>query len=275
MAAKKENDINDRSADALHGKAIRISGLGYKYGERRILEAIDLDIAEGCFTILLGRNGSGKSTLFRLIAGFQPLAEGCIEIFGTPSGRLSMRERAHILGFLPQHHRPVFPFRVHDVVLTGRAGHVRFLPGQPDLEKADEALVRAGIEHLGDRLFTELSGGEQQLVMLARILAQQPRIILLDEPISHLDLVHQMQVMTILQSLARDGYTVFAIIHDPNLATLYADRLVCLKNGRLLNGGEGALLSHDILHSLYGSDLSFLEYRGKNLVLPRVAIDVV
>lgn len=129
--------------------AIRIRALCHDYGERRILNHIDLDIAAGRLTVLLGKNGSGKSTLFRLLAGFLPTAKGTIELLGHPSESLTGRQRAQLLGFLPQQHRPVFPFTVRDVVLTGRAGQVRFTPKAEDLEEAEASLTRIGIEHLG------------------------------------------------------------------------------------------------------------------------------
>ncbi len=134
---------------------------------------------------------------------------------------------------------------------------------------AGEALARIGIDTLGDRLFPELSGGEQQLVMLARVLAQRPQIILLDEPISHLDLAFQARVMTILRALVGEGYSVVAILHDPNIAALYADRLICLKDGSLLEGGTGATLRPEVLEAVYGMRLNSLQFRGRTLVLPR------
>jgi iron complex transport system ATP-binding protein len=174
-----------------------------------------------------------------------------------------------LLGFLPQQHRPVFPFTVNDVVLTGRAGSVRFSPRTDDLALADQALTRIGIDHLGDRLFTELSGGEQQLVMLPRVLAQRPAIILLDEPISHLDLAYQARVMKVIRALVEEGITVVAILHDPNIAALHADHLVCLKDGRILEGGTGATLRPEVLEMIYDVQLTSLQFRGKTLVLPR------
>jgi iron complex transport system ATP-binding protein len=183
--------------------AISIRNLSYRYGNQAVLENIDVNIAAGRFTVVLGKNGSGKSTLFRLIAGFLKCSEGEISLLGRAIATFSDRERARILGFLPQRHRPVFPFTVLDVVLTGRAGHVQFTPKKEDRLLAHEALARIGIEVLENRLFTELSGGEQQLVMLARILAQKPQIILLDEPISHLDFAYQAKVMAIIGELVR------------------------------------------------------------------------
>lgn len=267
------NNPGDHKNRKHFNKAIRIRNLGHSYGGRPILDNIELDIDSGHFYVLLGKNGSGKSTLFRLIAGFLTNTEGTIELMDRPAKSLSDRERARYLGFLPQHHWPVFPFTVQDVVLTGRAGHIRFLPREVDRNSVNDALSRIGISHLKKRVFTELSGGEQQLVMLARVLAQQPRIILLDEPISHLDLAYQALVMSILRSLASEGFTVFAILHDPNIAMLYADRLVCLKDGRLIEDGTGAAIKPETLQSVYGMGLTSFTFQGKNLVLPYYSVE--
>lgn len=248
--------------------AISIVGLSHRYGNRSILEGIDLTIAAGRFSVVLGRNGCGKSTLFRLIAGFEPLASGRVCLFGRPLQSMHVRERADLLGFMAQQHRAVFPFTVSDVVLTGRAGRVRFSPGEKDRKAVDAALDRIGIAHLALRFFPELSGGEQQLVMLARVLAQEPRIILLDEPISHLDLAYQARVMALLRSLCDDGYTVVAILHDPNLATLYADRLLCLSRGRICaDSGDGGSLAVETLAEVYGMQLAPVSFQGRTLVL--------
>lgn len=248
--------------------AIHISNLSYRYGNQAILEHIDVDIAAGRFTVILGKNGSGKSTLFRLIAGFLKSNDGEITLLGRSIATFSDRERARILGFLPQHHRPVFPFTVLDVVLTGRAGHVQFTPKEEDRLIAHKALVRIGIEALERRLFTELSGGEQQLVMLARILAQGPQIILLDEPISHLDFAYQAKVMDIIGELVRENITVVAILHDPNIAALYGDDFLCLKNGRLIDGYDRRSIPPEVLEKVYGIKLTVIQFAERNLVMP-------
>lgn len=248
--------------------AITITGLAHRYGHRPILEGIDLTIEAGHFSVVLGKNGCGKSTLLRLIAGFEPLTTGRVCLFGRPLAAMPARQRAELLGFMAQQHRAVFPFTVTDVVLTGRAGRIRFNPGEEDSKAAAAALERIGIAHLAKRLFPELSGGEQQLVMLARVLAQQPRIILLDEPINHLDLAYQARVMNLLRSLCDDGYTVVAILHDPNLATLYADRLICLSQGRVFaDSGSGGALALATLEAVYGMSLAPVTFRGRTLVL--------
>jgi iron complex transport system ATP-binding protein len=248
--------------------AIRIRNLSFGYGDRKVLQNIDLDIEEGRFTVVLGRNGSGKSTLFRIMTGFLKPQQGEVSIMGQPAKSLDDRRRAHMLGFLPQHHRPVFPFLVEDVVLTGRASHVWLTPEKKDHDISRDAMDRIGIGHLSGRIFTELSGGEQQLVMIARVLAQNPRIILFDEPTSHLDFFYQDRVLKIIRDLVNQNYTVAAILHDPNIAGRYGDRFICLKNGNLLPLPEKDRLDARLLEGVYGMPLEAVAVGQKTFVMP-------
>jgi iron complex transport system ATP-binding protein len=248
--------------------AIRICGLSFGYARRRVLEAIDLDIPQGRFTVVLGKNGSGKSTLFRILGGFLAPDRGAITIRDQPAQSLDTRSRARLLGFLPQHHRVVFPFQAREVVLTGRAGHIRLTPGRQDVRLAHEAMARIGIDHLRQRIFTELSGGEQQLVMIARVLAQDPPILLFDEPTAHLDYFYQARVMAIIRTLVDQGRTVAAVLHDPNLAALYADQCACLKDGRVVHQAEARQLTAPLLSRVYDIPLHALASEGRTFFLP-------
>lgn len=249
---------------------VQISHLTFGYSGREVLSDISLKLEKGCFTVILGRNGSGKSTLFRIMAGILKPWKGSLEIAGRPMERLSLRQRARILGFLPQQHRPVFPFRVEDVVLTGRAGRIALTPGREDRRAAREAMERIGIGHLRRCMFTELSGGEQQLVMIARVLAQNPAIVLLDEPTSHLDFYYQAKVMGIIRELVAQGLTAVAVLHDPNLAMLYGQRLLFLRKGRLVESSEeGERGDVRILEQVYGMALELVTHHGSHFVVPR------
>jgi iron complex transport system ATP-binding protein len=179
--------------------AIHVHHVHFAYDSRTVLQDVSLQAPTGEFTILLGKNGSGKSTLLRLLAGLLPLKEGTVEILGKNLDRLSLAERGRLIGFLPQFHNPVFPFSVREVVLTGRAAYVFSVPGRKDRDKADQAIAEVGLEPLRDRPYTELSGGERQLVMIARVLAQEPKVILLDEPLSHLDLANQVRFLGLVK----------------------------------------------------------------------------
>ncbi len=254
--------------------AICLESVSFRYGSGSpdVLRDISLELVEGRFTVLLGRNGSGKSTLLKVMAGFIEPSQGSVEVMGKSIQKLSLTDRARFLGYLPQFHRPVFPFSVEDVVLTGRASHVRFTPGERDRAIVFSVLEKVGISDLQKRAFTELSGGEQQMVMIARVLAQEPKIILLDEPTAHLDLINQTRILRFLKDLAGSGLTVVAVLHDPNSAFLHGDDFVFLRNGRIENRPPGQVpWQTGILSRVYGLDLEVVSHGARAFVLPKVA----
>ena len=249
--------------------AIRVQNVSFAYDGLAVLQDVSLQVPAGEFTVLLGKNGSGKSTLLKILAGLLPVKTGAIEILGKELNRLSLAERGKLIGFLPQFHNPVFPFTVREVVLTGRAAYVFSLPGRRDRDKADQAIAEVGVEPLRDRPYTELSGGERQLVMIARVLAQEPKVILLDEPLSHLDLANQARFLNLVKKLTSRGLTVLAVLHDPNLAFLSGDHFVFLKDGRVLETAEGKRpWEAGLLSEVYGTPIETLPFRDRALVVP-------
>lgn len=254
--------------------SIAVRGLSFSYAARRVLHALDVDVRGGCLTAILGRNGSGKSTLLRVIAGMLAYHEGSVKLLDKELSAYGWGERARTIGFLPQQHRAVFPFTVADVVLTGRAGHVMLAPRQPDVELAEKAMQRVGVWALRERAYTELSGGEQQMVLIARVLAQQPRIVLLDEPTSHLDLHNQVAMLSLLSDLVRSGLTVVSVLHDPNLAFAYADDFVFLREGRCVRPEPGAdPWSAAFLGGVYETDIRAVPAGDRAVVFPARDID--
>lgn len=251
--------------------AIKIENLFFSYGDFPILKNINLHIYPKKFSIILGKNGCGKSTLFKVLTGINKFKKGHISVLGENIAKLSFRQRAKKIGYLPQQHRPVFPFSVTDVVLTGRASHVALTPKKEDRIKAETAIDRVGIGHLKNRPFTELSGGEQQMAMIARVLAQEPKVILLDEPTSHLDIFNQARILKLARDLVDSGLTVLAILHDPNSAFIYGDEFIFLKDGMVF-----PLLDHqkpwdrEVLNRVYDSSIATVAYGGRALVIPNV-----
>ncbi len=247
--------------------AVRVASLSFAYRRRPVLQELDFELEGGSLTAILGRNGSGKSTLLRCLAGLLPVAPGTVAVAGQDLARLSCRQRARLIGYLPQFHQPAFDFAVEEVVLTGRAAWVGLSPGDEDRRRARAALAHLGISHLAPRPYTELSGGERQLVLLARILAQDPPVILLDEPLSHLDLCHQVQLLGLLQELSRQGRTVAAVLHDPTLALRHFHRQLYLRDGRLLlpsGPPEAGFLSH-----IYETPVEVLTGAAGPVVVPK------
>jgi iron complex transport system ATP-binding protein len=250
-------------------KAIRVTGLSFAYSGFAVLQDVNVEIETGKLTFILGRNGSGKSTFLRILAGLLPIQKGIATVLGVDSKSLSYTERARIMGFLNQQHKPVFPFSVEDVVLTGRAGFVKFIPDKSDRLAAASAMDKAGILHLKARKYTELSGGEQQLVMMARVLAQEPKILLLDEPTSHLDFCNQSNLLALLKKLSSEGLTVVAVLHDPNLAFIYGDDFLFAKDKQIIRSGDSKnAWDLAFLKTIYQGNLQTVPYSGRALLIP-------
>lgn len=210
-------------------------------GRRPVLDGVDLRVSRGELLAVLGSNGSGKTTLLRVLAGTLRPTSGAVHLFGRPIERWSRVEIARRVAVLPQSLELPAGFRVADVVAMGRIPHARGAFGAgPDDERAVEMALRdAGASELVRRPVTELSGGERQRVLIAMALAQEPAILLLDEPTLHLDLAHQLELVRALQRLRHARHVaVVAVLHDLNLAADYADRCVLLDGGRLVPAGS-------------------------------------
>ena len=249
--------------------AIRIRDVNFGYGEKLVLRNISLQIPEGKFTVIIGKNGSGKSTLLKLMGGLLDPRRGFIEILRRDLKTLSIRARARLIGFLSQIHQPVFPFLVEDVVLTGRASYVFSVPDTLDRQEARNAMSLLGITELGKRHYNELSSGERQLVMVARVLAQKPKVILLDEPTSHLDLPNQARLLKIVKDLVISGLTVVAVLHDPSMAFLYGDNFVFLKHGEIRRPvDERDPYDSEMLSDVYETKVEVAHGDGKRWIVP-------
>jgi iron complex transport system ATP-binding protein len=250
-------------------KAISINNLSFSYSDNLVLTDASIDIEASKLTVILGKNGSGKSTLLRILAGLIPYKNGQIQINDRELKTINLRNRAKLFGFLGQKHKAVFPFTVEQVVITGRSGFVNFVPKENDIEATVNAIKKTGIIHLKDRNYTDLSGGEQQLVMIARVLAQEPEILLLDEPTTHLDFCNQIKLLSLLKELTVNKLTVVTVLHDPNIAFLYGDDFIFVKNGILTKPDEPVKpWDAAFLKEIYESELQSIPYSGRALIVP-------
>ena len=253
---------------------VSIRDVRASYGEARALDAFSLDVAAGELVGVLGANGAGKTTLVRLLSGVTKPAAGTVEVAGRPLASYSPRERARLVAVVPQETSIAFPFRVDEVVMMGRFPHLsRFgLEGEADRAIALAAMEATGVERFRDRAIGTLSGGERQLVLVARAIAQEAQVLVLDEPTSFLDLRHQLRLYeTLVRLIAERGLTVIAVSHDLNLAAQYGDRLVLMRAGRVLAAGPpDSVLTEENLHLTYGLRLRVLrdERSGLPLVVP-------
>ena len=235
--------------------SLAASDLAYGYRERVIGRDIALSLTRGEVLALLGPNGSGKTTLLKTLLGLLPARSGTLLLDGRPIAALSPPERARTLGYVPQAHAGTFAFTVEAVVLMGRSAHVGLFaaPSARDHTVAAAMLERLGIARLAQRPYTEISGGERQLVLIARALAQEPAYVVLDEPTASLDFGNQGRVMQEIRRLAAEGLGVLFTTHDPNQALRHADRVMMIRDGQAIASGRAdALLTPQRLEQLYG-----------------------
>lgn len=237
---------------------VDIENLRFSYGDHAVLKGISFQVEPGELVALLGPNGAGKSTLMRCLLGFLREYSGKIRVGGRDTREMTRTELAQEIAYIPQSVAMVFNYQVLDMVLMGVTASLGVLssPKRTHREKALRLLEELGIGHLAERGYEELSGGERQLVLLARALIQDAGILVMDEPTANLDYGNQNRVMARVAQLTRAGYIVFFSTHDPNQALLYASRALTLWRGRILtDGAPSEVLTEDTLSRLYGIDV--------------------
>ncbi len=238
-----------------------------------VLRGITLAVESGNILYVLGANGSGKTTLLDCLSGIRTPHSGYVAIDNIPLANLSIRERARRLGVVPQMHEPVFSYTVEQAVLMARAPHMGLFahPGKEDIAAVEQALHAVGIARLRDRPYTEISGGERQLVLIARGLAQGAGCLLMDEPAAHLDPRHQQDILGVVAQLADDGFSFVVTSHHPNNALLHADTVVCLAAGSsVVCGTPEAAITEEGLQRTYGMEFAIIRGEdGIRAVLPR------
>jgi len=252
---------------------LHASSLSGGYGGEEVVRGVDLSVCEGECVAVLGPNGAGKSTLLRLLAGILPTSSGSVELWGKSLHSWRRREVACQVGFVPQIVNFAFPVTVTEVVQQGRAPHLgAWRPPSPhDHAAAAAALARVGLAGHGGAAIQHLSGGERQLVLLARTLASEPRLLLLDEPTAALDVRHQLEFADILRQLVSEGVGAVLVAHDWNFALRLAHRLVVLHHGRVWAAGQpDQILRPELFGEVFGVEVEVLQRDGGPLtVLPR------
>ncbi len=238
--------------------SVEVSNLSFSYGDRLIIDKINFYVEDGQLISVLGPNGVGKSTLFRCILGLLKDYTGKIFLTGKDIKKLSTGEMAKLIAYIPQSHYPSFNYSVFDMVLMGTAVQISSLssPGKKQIELVNRALDKMGIYHLKERGYMQISGGERQLVLLARALVQEAKILVLDEPTSNLDFGNQIKVMLQIKNLAKEGYTIIQSTHNPDQTFLFSDKIMAMKGGRIIKYGKpDDIISNDLIQSLYDVDV--------------------
>lgn len=249
--------------------SIYVEKLGFSYGERPVLTDVSFNAGDGSLLAVLGPNGVGKTTLFRCILGLLPGYTGAIEIDGANARTLGARALAQKVAYIPQTRAAAFNYTVLEMALMGTAHGVSpfSVPKQKETDAAWAALCQLGIEGLAQKSYARLSGGEQQLVLIARALAQQSKTLLMDEPTANLDYGNQSRVLAGVRKLAREGYMVLLSTHNPQHALWYADAALCLSGGRVAAcGAPQDVITPALIRSLYGIGVRFIE-TGDGVVL--------
>jgi iron complex transport system ATP-binding protein len=231
-----------------------LRGVGMRYGDTSVLSDVSLSLEFSALTAVAGPNGAGKSTLLRILSRLQGDFSGGCWYGGRPVATWRQDQFALEVAYVPQSLQSEFPFSAEQVVLMGRAPHVHgMFETDRDRETAERAMALTDTTHLRGRDFRTLSGGEKQRIILAAALAQEPRVLLLDEPTSSLDLSHQVELYRILQQLCRGGMMVVSVTHDLNLAGMYCDRLILLSQGRVVaDGAPPDVLGPETIADVFG-----------------------
>lgn len=243
---------------------LEVKDLSFSYGDNKVLDNVSFSSSGGEAIAVLGPNGVGKSTFFKCILGFLPIRKGKIEIEGKDVSIMKGKELSKYIAYIPQSSSPVFNHTVLDSVAMGMNNQIGLfsVPGEKEREKAAAALDRLGILKLKDRGCLNISGGERQLMLIARAMVQDARIIVMDEPTSSLDYGNSYRVMETIMSLSKDGYTILFSTHDPDAAMRYSDRVIAFYKGEIIRDGKpSTVLNTDVLSTLYSINVAIRNVR--------------
>jgi len=245
-------------------------GFGYPPNGKMVLRALSLEIQPGTVTAILGPNGAGKTTLLHLALGWLAPQSGQVRLNGQPLRHYSRRELGQWMALVPQSERIPFEYSITEYVLLGRAPYLAPLdmPGVQDCRISEQVIEQVGLDHLNGRAITTLSGGERQLALVARALAQQPRLLLLDEPTSHLDLANKVRLLKLMRELAAHGVTLVLTTHEPDVAAAIATHLVLMREGQVYQTGSlSQVFTAEHLSATYNVPVRVTQVDGRRIAL--------
>ncbi len=249
-----------------------VQDAGYRVGSNWLVRHVGFRLRAGELVVIVGPNGSGKTTLLRLLSGEHRASQGSVRLFGREMSHYGIDELARCRSILRQTRESMPPFTSREVVLLGRTPHlIGARASDADVRAVRDAMLRLDVSHLAERSFPTLSGGEAHRVEMARVLAQEASLVLVDEPTNHLDLRHQIDLLETLVSIAREGRLVVAVLHDLNLASRFADRILMLSAGALVaEGSPGEVLTSDLLEEVFGVPFDVARQASRPLLVPKL-----
>ena len=258
-------------------RTFSLKGLTVGYGGVPILKDVSFELGAGEALCLLGPNGVGKTTLFKSMLGFLKPIAGHVEIDGQPIDGWSNRRLAQTVGYVPQSHTPPFAFPVIDVVTMGRMSHISAMgsPSQSDVDLAQSCLEHLGIGYLSEKLYTQVSGGERQMVLIARALAQEPQLLIMDEPTASLDYGNQVKVLKQIFQLTEEGLGVIMTPHFPDHAFLCATSVGLITRDGVTFGAPDEVVTEESLRRTYGVDVRIIERRVEDVGLLKSCVPIV
>jgi len=248
---------------------LEVRGLSFSYNSNPVLEDVSFRIGEGDFVAIIGPNGSGKSTLLRCIDRILTPTKGCIFICGDDISEMTAGQVAKKLGYVPQMESRLYPSTVFDSVLMGRKPHMNWKPSPKDLKIVEEVIKKLELQEVALRDINHLSGGQRQKVIIGRALAQEPEILLLDEPTANLDLKHQMEALKLIRTQTRSGVSAIAAIHDLNLVCHYCDSVIMLKEGKIYAAGNLDTLTPESVEDVFGVKVKYFRKGGRTFFIPQ------
>ena len=248
--------------------SIIVNDLSFSYGNKKVLDKVSFQTKQGSLISLLGPNGIGKSTLFKCLLGIYTHYSGDILYENENIKNLSAKEMARRIAYIPQAHSSVFNYTVLEMVLMGATSQISHFstPNKEHLELAKESIETVGIPHLESRGFMQLSGGEQQLVLIARALTQQAKFFIMDEPTSNLDYGNQIKILTLLKNLANKGYTILQSTHNPDQTLTFSDSVLALWKGMIIEkGAPKDVITPELIETLYGISVKIESLLGDTI----------
>ena len=253
-----------------------VQNISFSYGSNQVLQDISFEINKGEFWAVIGPNGVGKSTLFRCILGLLQPANGSVSIDGRDINTMSRKVLAQRIAYIPQIHRPVFGYSVRDTVLMGTTRYLSAFeqPKAAQVEKANSVLRMLEMEDIAEKNYATLSGGQQQMVLIARALAQDAEILVMDEPTSALDYGNQMKILALLRTLAQRGYSVVVSTHNPQHALDFSEKTLALAPDKSsVQGRAEAVIDKELMARLYNMEVEFVFAGGRKILVPQYRED--